>query len=581
MKVSKVRVKIARSKNSTSYSIIKDVYNENGKRTTKVVEALGNEEEILEKYPGVDPYVWAKQYAKELAQQEKKKNTKIIVKLDKSKQLPKGKQQSYHLGYLFLEDIFYDLKLDQICKKIQKSSKETFDLTQLFSHMIYSRILSPGSQRHTYKQAKKYIESPKYHLYDEYRALDLLAKHSEFIQKSLYENRKNIVPSASSIFYYDCTNYYFEIEEAEGLKQYGYSKEHRPNPIVQMGLFVDQYGFPLGFSLTPGNQNEQTTLKPLEKRILNDFKLSQLVVCTDAGLSSTANRKFNSQSNKAFITTQSIKKLKKHLKKWALSPTGWQLKNNEIRYDLNDLNPEEYYNDVFYKDRWINENGLEQHLIVTFSFKYQHYQRQIRRRQIERATKKLEHPSKIKKKNFSDPSRFITETHFTPNGEISQNVNYTLNFEQIESEEIYDGFYGVCTDLEDDVQSIVQVNHCCWQIEDCFRAMKTNFKARPIFLQRENRIEAHFLTCFTALLLFKLLDYRLGGRFTREEILHTLREMNGVRMQPEGYIPTFTRTGLTDLLHENFSFQLDTEIIETKRLKNILKQIKKHRCTKN
>lgn len=303
------------------------------------------------------------------------------------------------------------------------------------------------------------MEQPNFELHDIYRALEVISGENEFIQSELYKNSLKISKRNTGVLYYDCTNYFFELEQEDGLKQYGPSKEHRPNPIVQMGLFMDGDGIPLAFNITSGNTNEQTTLTPLEEKILEDFKLSKFIVCTDAGLASNANRKFNDKEERAFITTQSIKKLRKHLMEWALDENGWKLTNDSKKYNIKDIDKNEdlYKDKIFYKERWINENDLEQKLIVTYSIKYRNYQQQIRNSQIERAKQAIKNNSiKLDKCNQNDYKRFVNKTNITKDGEIANTKILSLNTEQIEKEEKFDGFYGVCTNLDDNAEEIIK-----------------------------------------------------------------------------------------------------------------------------
>lgn len=580
-----MRIKKSVSKNSVSYSVIENVRDINGKSTTKVVEALGNEEEIREKHPDVDPEEWAREYAKKLTEEKKKNSEKIIVKHDPNKFIPKGDKRSYNIGYLFLKSIYHQLKLDKICKEITDRHKFTYDLDKTLALLIYMRVLHPTSKKGTLEQADDLLESHSIEEQHMYRALDILAEESDVIEKEVYKNSKAIVERKTELLYYDCTNYYFETEEADGLKQYGMSKENRPNPIVQMGLFMDGSGLPLAFVINPGNQNEQPTLKPLEKRILKDFQLSKFVVCTDAGLSSHENRLYNSMNDRAFVTTQSIKKLKKHLKDWALDPSGWHcVHSNKVTADkkrkqtinLNNLDLETD-TQIYYKERWMNENGLEQKLIVTFSPKHKRYQANIREKQIERAQTKVDNPSSIEKKRANNPDRFIKSTHVTEEGEIAQKSNHTINSSMIDKEAVYDGFYGVCTNLENSPAEIVRINQRRWEIEESFRILKSEMRTRPVFLQKDERIKAHFLVCFLSLLTYRLIENKIDQSATCCEIIQTLRDMRMLECTHEGYIPTYTRTDLTDKLHSVFGIRTDTEIVTLQKMKKILKQVKKHK----
>lgn len=569
-----MRVKRSVSKNSTSYSIIKDVYR-NGKKTSKVVEALGNDEEISQKYPGIDPYTWAKEYAKELREQEKESNRKVIAQYSPIKQIPLNKQTLFNTGYLFLQSIYHGLKLDKTCDEISKKYEFDYDLNGILSRLLYLRILHPTSKKGTFEHAKDLLEPPKFQSHQMYRALGVLAEQSDFIEEQVYKNSLKMVERNTKILYYDCTNFFFEIEEANGLKQYGISKENRPNPIVQMGLFMDGSGIPLAFTITPGNQNEQTTLKPIERRILKDFNLSKFIVCTDAGLSSSSNRLYNTQGKRAFVTTQSIKKLKKHLKEWALAPDGWRLPGSNNKVNLNDIRDVENDQRTYYKERWIKENDLEQKLIVSYSPVYQRYQASIRESQINRAIKKLEQPSSLNKHNPNDPKRFIKATHVTDNGEIADKTQASLNQKQIDLETMYDGFYAVCTNLESNIEDIIKINQGRWEIEETFRILKSEFKARPVYLQKDDHIKAHFLTCFLSLLIYRLLEKKTDDRFTCAELIDTLKDMKVKELDGEGYVPAYIRTEITDALHQVFGFRTDYEIVTQKNMNNILKQTKK------
>lgn len=575
-----MRLQVSKSKNAASLYVIKTIYT-NGKEHTKIVEKLGTYDELLKKLNGQDPIEWAKKYIEELNKKEKEEKREVLVKYSPSKLINKDEQRSFNGGYLFLQKIYHELGIHKICKEISQKYKFDFDLDSILSRLIYCRVIYPSSKLATHQLSKKFIEQPNFDLHQIYRALEVLAKETDFIQSSLYENSLKISKRNTGVLYYDCTNYFFEIEHEDGLKQYGFGKDHKPNPIVEMGLFMDGDGIPLAFSIHSGNTNEQTTLRPLEEKILKDFELSKFIICTDAGLSSTENRKFNDQQDRAFITTQSVKKLKKHLKQWALDPTGWHLSGSKETYDISLLDHDEkfyekYKSEIFYKKRWIKEDGLEQKLIITYSLKYRDYQRQIRNRQLERAAKLVENrPSDIKKKSQNDYKRFISSTNVTKDGEIADKAIYSLDEKAIADEEMYDGFYGVCTNLDDDTTEIIKVNHRRWEIEECFRIMKSEFKARPVYLSRDDRIEAHFNTCFIALIIYRLLEKRLNENFTCHEIIKELREMNFKEVKGEGYEPIYTRTDFTDALHEAFGFRTDYQIVTTSVMKKIFKETKK------
>lgn len=576
-----MRINKTKSKNCEHYSIIQDI-TKNGKRTTRVYENIGNYENLKLRAGNKDPFIWLNEYVDKLNKEHKNKELPVIIKKYENKLIDLDKINSYNIGYLFLQNIYYNLKLNRICEEITNKYQFKFDLNSILSTLIYSRIIYPSSKLKTLELSKRFIEQSNIKYQHISRSLEIIAKEMDFIQSEVYKNSEKYAQRNNKILYYDCTNFFFEIEEEDGLKQYGISKENRPTPIVQMGLFMDGDGLPLAFDITSGNTNEQTTLKPLEQKIIKDFKTSKFVVCTDAGLASKANRKFNNINSRSFITTQSIKKLKGHLKDWCLDLTkGWKLYGSDKKYNISKLREDDklieaYKDKTFYKERWINEDGIEQRIIVTYSVKYQEYQKSIREKQLDRARKLIEtNPKKIGKAKQNDFKRFIETTVTTSQGEIAEENHYNINEEKIIQESKYDGLYAVCTNLEDDVNSIIKTNHNRWEIEESFRIMKSEFKSRPVYLSRDDRIKAHFVTCFLALLVFRYLEKKLNNAYTAYEIIDTLKDMN-LKLENDGYYsPIYTRTHLTDKLHEKYNFRTDYEILSEKNLKKIISSTKK------
>jgi transposase len=589
-----MKLTVSRSKNSASFYVQKTIRKPNGSVTTITVEKLGNLTEVTAKANGRDPYVWAQDYVNDLNRKEYDEKKEILISYSPSKLLKKNEQKLFNCGYLFLQRIYYRLGLDKVCKEISSRHSFEYDLNDILSKLIYTRILYPSSKLSSNRLASNFLEQPSFELHDIYRALSVLAEENDFIQAQLYKNSQAVLERRKDILYYDCTNYFFELEEADDLRRYGKSKQHQPLPIVGMGLFMDYDGIPLAFDIYPGNKNEQPTLKPLEKKVIRDYGLEQIVVCTDAGLSSKTNRKFNDKTIagvqvRSFITTQSVKQLPEYLKDFTLDPDGWHLPGCSRTFNLNDLDDVDDYSKIFYKDRWIKEdlsqrkmrNGakpLEQHLIVSFSLKYKNYQRKIRNEQIERAQKLIDSGKyKQRPKNQNDPHRFITRETSAKDGEICSEELVSLNTSLIQEEERYDGFYAVCTNLEEvSVDEIIRINKKRWEIEECFRIMKTDFKARPVYLQTEAHIRAHFLTCFMALVIYRLLEKELNEAYTCEEIIETLRNMMTARPGEKlGYTPVYTRTDLTDALHEKSGFRTDYQIITDVNMRKVIRASKK------
>lgn len=572
-----MRVTTSKSKNSESFYISKGYVNNKGVSTSVIVRKLGTLKELLPEHGPTrdDVMKWAREEARlETVKYKKEQQTKSVqITFHADHKLDYNQQVFYRGGYLFPQAIYYRLQLDKTCRKLRDKYKFKYDINAILSDLIYARILEPVSKRSSFKVASEFLEKPSYKLHDIYRALDVLGNESDLIQSEVYKNSHLLGKRNDKILYYDCSNYYFEIEQEDGDKKYGKSKEHRPNPIIQMGMFMDGDGIPLAFSLFPGNANEQTSLKPLEEKVLRDFGCTKFIYCSDAGLGSEAIKRINHVGERAFIVTQSIKKLNKDDKKWALDKTGFKRVSDDSPVDLSKI-PEDDTG-LYYKDEPYTPHSLHQRLIVTYSPKYARYQKSIRDAQVERAEKMLK-SGKVKKerRNPNDPARFIGKTAVTEDGEIAKIENY-LDTDKIENESLYDGMYAVTTDLlDDDVKNILKVSEGRWEIEECFRIMKTDFEARPVYLQDEIRIKAHFLICFLSLVIYRYLEKSLGNIYTCETILDKLKTMNFADVQEQGFIPLYVRDKLTDALHTVCDFETDFQFITKSQMKTIQKKSK-------
>ena len=575
-----MRVMTTKSKNAESFYITKSYKNNAGKSTSKIIRKLGTLHELSEML-GTDRdgvMAWAREQARLETEKYKagKEQQLVQITFHADRQLDYNCQKLYEGGYLFLQSVYYGLRLDKVCRKIRDRHLFEYDLNAILSDLIYTRILDPDSKRSSFQTAQKYLETPTYQLHDVYRALSVLAENSDLIQAEAYKNSGFLGKRNDRVLYYDCTNYYFEIEQEDGQKRYGKSKEHRPNPIVQMGLFTDGNGIPLAFSLFPGNQNEQTSVKPLEKKILQDFHCEKFVYCSDAGLGSENNRVFNHMGQRAFIVTQSIKKLPKEEREWALTRSEFRNVKDDTVVDLDSLDKSDE-SSLYYKEIPYSTKQLHQRLIITYSPKYATYQKQIREKQIERAQSMIQSGSaKRQSKNPNDPARFIQKIAVTKEGEVAEQQSFCLDSAKIEEEAQYDGLYAVCTDLLDDpVGDILKVSEGRWQIEADFRIMKTDFSARPVFVQRDDRIKVHFLICFLSLLIFKFLERKLEYKYTCEQMLDTLRAMNFADIEEQGFMPLYTRTAITDDLHTACGFRTDFQFISKSKMLQIQKSSKK------
>lgn len=573
-------ISITGNKGNQDVYIKQSYRKDNGKTSSRIYKKLGKYNALLELFSGneQDLMDWAKKEAEKETLAYNQQKEKVSLSLSPLARIPLEEERVFNIGYLFLQKICSELRMDIICRNIRNHHKFSYDFHAILTDLIYARILAPSSKLSSYKYCHSLLEPPKYSLQDLYRALSVLAEESDFIQEELYKNSNFIHPRNSKILYYDCTNYYFEIEAEDGIKKYGKSKEHRPNPIITMGLFMDADGIPLAFDIFPGNQNEQLTLKPIEQKVIKDFNCSEFIFCSDAGLGGKSNRFLNSFGNRSYVITYSLKKMKKEERELALLPTQFKVPGSNKLIDLRTLDESDpkVYNTIYYKEYPLVTGDMDETVIITYSPKYKAYQSKIRNAQIDRAKKMIQSSDKTRKgKGSNDPARFIQRTAVTEYGEIAQKNIYQLDEAKILEESMYDGFYAVITNLEGDIREIININKQRWEIEENFRIMKSEFEARPVFVRREDRIKAHFLTCFISLLVYRLLEKKLGEEFTCSQILETLRNMNVTLLSKDsGYIPSYKRTKITDKLHSSFGFRTDYEFIRKSTMRTIIKETK-------
>ncbi len=607
------RIKVSHSKNSKSYSIIDD-YKRNGKRTSRIVEYIGTYTKVsqMAAEENIDIDTWLNNYLKNYMKKNNipTKEEKVIIEKYTNKLIPMNIKNKFNIGYLFLKDIYYSLKLDNIVKHITKKHKFEFDLNEVLYSLVFSRIIYPSSKLKTFELSKNFIETPKHSLENIYRGLTYLNSDLNYIQKELYNNSKSIIDRNTRIMYFDCTNYYFEINEEDDFRKYGKGKDHKPNPLVGMGLLMDGNGFPIATVIYPGNESETKKLIPLQEDVIKDFNLEneKTIICTDAAMCTDEIKKYNIEDGRAFVITQSIKKLKDEYKDKVFKDDDWRIMGDlRNTYKLSDIlsNEEEskkHYETVFYKIVQTETAHVVQDLIVTFQIKYRDYLRNVRNGQIERANKKIdENKTGEKMKLSNNPNDYrrlikeeITEIENKGQGKKSKkeensndknslnedskkkyNYSYSIDYETIKDEEKYDGYYGTTTNLTGDVKNILDIAKQRWEIEESFRILKTDFDSGTMFLSREDRIKAHFLTCFIALLIYRILEKKLNYKYTDTQIIDKLRDMEVYEEKGVGYVPAYVRDDLTDDLHKAFNFRTDYEINTYENLNTILKQIKK------
>lgn len=572
----------SRSKNRENLYVGFSYRNESGKNTTKTVAKLCCVEDKMaeENMTREMVYEWAKEQVTQYT--KAKESTKVHIILDEAKCIPMDTQNSFNVGYLFLQKILSELQIPKIARRLKDRTRIKYDLSAILCDFIYGRILEPSSKRKNYDFAKTLLEPPTYSLKDEYRALKLLGDNHLEIQSFLYKKSQDVCKRDTGVLYYDCTNFYFEMETEGNIQKYRVSKEHRPNPIVTMGLFMDAKGIPLAFDIYEGNKNEQLTLKPLEKKVISDFGCSEFIYCSDSGLGSKTNRKFQINTNQKYVITQSVKKMSNDNIKLILNPTTFKDPETNEFIDISKLDEDDkdivekiYYKELpFTFSKKGEKSEYSENLVITYSVKYKRYQQKIRENQINRAKELINRDgfSLSKPKNPNDARRFIKS-------EKEQKEHYVINDEQIEKEKRFDGFYAVVTNLEKPASDIIAINRQRWEIEECFRIMKTDLKGRPVFVTTDEAIRGHFLTCFISLMVLRILEQKLNYCVPMGQLVETLRKMNVTSIANSGYVPSYKRTHLTDSLHDLVDFRTDTEFISKSIMRNYVKLSKDDKIT--
>ena len=503
-----------------------------GKKTTsKNVRRIGRLSELKKEY--TDPIAYFRAEAKRLTDEGRSESS---FEIPANLMLDPMKKRRVMLGYIFPQSVYYSLGLDMVMRGIRNESKVTYDFNRIMRDLIIGRVLSPLSKSSTYEKAFSFPEPPDYDLQHVYRSLSLMAKNFDLIEEKAFKGMKKYADVDTSVTYYDCTNFYFEIEEEDGFRTYGKSKENRPNPIVQMGLFLDRNGLPISMCINPGRTNEQKTMIPLEKLMTERFGIEKFVVCADCGLSGKRNLRFNSTENHGFVVTKSLKRVSEDVRARLMGDGGWKrFGDASVRlYSLKEIREDANLRDViFYHDERfaMGSDGFEERIVTTYCGRLREYQRSVRERQLQRAME-LVRQGKIRKGvNQNDVRRFIVVDSVTENGEVAEKKVFSIDRERFEEESEYDGFYAVTTDLDDDPGEIIRINRGRWEIEESFRIMKSDFDGRPVFVSREDRIRAHFLTCYLAFMIFRIIEQKLNKgdvRYTDPEILRTLRDYEAI-----------------------------------------------------
>lgn len=604
-----MRLSFSRPQRPHTIYVLKSFRDKTGKSTTKRVETLGSEEEIEKKHGCPDGLAWAKEYVVRLNEEEKLGKERVTAEFSPTERIVAGKQVSYDCGDLFLLPLYNALGLPQMCKEIVAGTKVRYNLNEILETLVMLRLLCPCSKLSSYEVGKRRMRKMTCAIEDVYRALSLLSSHIDDIQAAVWENSQKIIRRDTRIIYYDCTNYYFEIEDndpygidprhprrPEGIRRRGKSKEHRPNPIVQMGLLMDADGIPLSFIIFPGNESEQPSLQKIEEMIADKFGLNEFVISTDAGLSSEDNRRYNMTEGREYIAVQSLPKLSGDDQKMALDPRGWHVafRNRNLdpicprdpgrdTFNLDEINLEAERHTKFYKEIIVSKTvggrkntARPERIIVTYCHDFALYLRHKRQERVKVAEKIVNNRQVKSRQSQQDPRQYVSTVYVTKDGEPAEHISMSLDTKAIENEARFDGYYAYGTSLDDDAVDVLRARSFHHEIEHLFRTTKSFLDARPVYLQRADRIRSHFLICFLSMVILKILQNQLDmPDLSIDRLVSTIQDFKLGYLQGAGYIPLFERNELTDRLQEINNICVDTQIVKTKTLNAMYRKVLK------
>lgn len=604
-----MRLTFSRPERPHTIYVQKSFRDKNGKSTSKKIERLGSEEEIEKKYGCPDGLVWAREYVARLNEEERLGKEKVKTEFSPTRRIDAGVQVGYDCGDLLLLPLYNGLGLPGICEGIVSGTKVKYNLNEILQTLVVLRILSPCSKLSSYMLGKKRIGRMTCALEDMYRALTLLSSHIDDIQAAVWENSRKIIGRDTRVIFYDCTNYYFEIEDndpkgvdprhphrPEGIRRRGKSKEHRPNPIVQMGLLMDAEGIPLSFIIFPGNESEQPSLQKIEEMIADKFGLNEFVISTDAGLSSEDNRRYNMTEGREYIAVQSLPKLAEADCNAALDPHGWRVAFREKElgpidpsdptreiFDLDAIDLAAERHTRFYKEIIVDKclegkkkTARPERVIVTYSHDFALYLKHKRQQRLQAAEKIVSNKQTRSRQSQNDPRKYVKAVYVTPHGELAEQVDMSIDEDVIAQEEKFDGFYAYGTSLDDDAVDVLRARSFHHEIEHLFRTTKSFLDSRPVYLQRSDRIRSHFLICFLAMVMLKILQKRLDmPALSIDRLIRTLRDFRFAYIKGAGYIPLFERDDLTDRLQEINGICVDTQIVKTKTMNALYRKVLK------
>jgi len=503
-------------------SIAEGHYDSKTKRTRTVnVKKLGYLDELMKDYP--DPIAHFNEVVAEMNSQAKTAdNAMVTISINKAQRVESDARKNF--GYVALSAIYHELEIHRFMANRQQSLKVEYNINSIMRLLVFARMTSPGSKKKAYDEREWFFERSDFESMDMYRALSKISKFRDALQVWMHERIVASYGRDTSVVYYDVTNYYFEIDEQDDLRKKGVSKEHRPDPIVQMGLLLDNSGIPMAYQLFPGNANDCTTVLPIIKRVRKDYRPGQTIVVSDKGLNSQKNAYYLANRRGGYVFSQTVRGGTAELKRYVLNPNG---------YKHDDANPgykrksRQHTREVKFEDdnKHVIKARIAEKQVVVYSPEYDRRAKADRAQAVRKARAIIKNPRDFNKQNTYGAAKYVRQIVYDEkSGEIIEaKSTLTFNDELLAEEEKYDGYYVIVTNKHSySDQWVIDTYHELWRIEETFKVTKSDLEVRPIYLSRQDRIEAHFLICYVSLVIIRLLQKRMNNTFSSSKILDSL-----------------------------------------------------------
>lgn len=558
----------------TYLSIVHNYRDKNTKSTRAVIiKSIGYLDELEKVYD--DPIGFFTLEAKRLDEQRLAENASLTFTFAKNELIPTNSVNRKNFGYAALSKIYHELQIDTFLKNRQRHSKEEYDANAIMKLLVYSRLLYPASKKKTYENRDTFFEKFDFSLDDIYRCLSLFNKHSDDLQLWLHERIKKQYNRNTDLVYYDVTNYYFEIDEQDDMRKRGVSKEHRPDPIVQMGLFIDTDGIPITYKLFPGNKPDKTTLIPALSKVQRNYSLGRIIVVADKGLTTGDNIWYILSAKNGYVLSYSVRGADKNFQNYVLDESGYINKGDGFKIKSR-LYPREIQV-TSTKGNKIKKI-VDEKQVIFYSPKYAAKAKQDRAAALAKARDLIKNPAKYNKSTSYGAAKYVKNlTYDASTGEILESAHQHLTFdeEKLREEEKFDGYYAIVTSEYRELdEKIIEMYRGLWKIEESFKVTKSDFESRPVYLSLKEHIDAHFLTCFISLVIVRILEHRLKGKHSVTTILESLSKASCSHVHENYYLFDYYSDVLSDIgLELNIDFS--KKILSLGEIKNFLGDTKK------